>query len=296
MVSLITTCISCESANSKKIAFIKNALLFRCANCKVVFSKLIPSDDELTNFYAKYPEYGHISPITFSRYNELLDEFEKYRKLNNILDIGCGNGFFLDAAKKRGWNVFGTEFYERSITTCRNKKIKIAEGKFTTSSFPAIQFDVITSFEVIEHTHTPMEEIKDVYSCLRQGGLLYITTPNFDSLSRHLLSDKWSVISYPEHLTYFNSFSLKYLFEKAGFKTLSVKTTGISFARIIDGLKIKALKSPSSFSNTKPNLDQDLREKIESNRLLSLLKSFINWLLTLTKKGDSLKAYFEKPE
>jgi 2-polyprenyl-3-methyl-5-hydroxy-6-metoxy-1,4-benzoquinol methylase len=296
MITHITSCISCESANLKKIAFIKNVLLFRCANCKIVFSKLIPSDHELTNFYSKYPDYGHISSITFSRYNQLLNKFEKYRKLNNILDIGCGNGFFLDEAKKRGWNVYGTEFYERSITICRDKKIEIAKGKFTTSSFPTIQFDVITSFEVIEHTHTPMEVINDVYSCLRQGGLVYITTPNFDSLSRHLLSDKWSVISYPEHLTYFNSFSLKYLIEKAGFKTLSVKTTGISFARIIDGLKTKTLKSPSSFSNTKPNLDQDLRVRIESNRLLSLLKSLINWLLTLTKKGDTLKAYFEKPE
>jgi len=296
MITGIPSCINCTSIALQRVNPVKKIVLLKCTNCKLVFSKITPNEDELLKFYLKYPEYGLISPITFSRYNRLLDEFQKYRNTNNILDVGCGNGFFLDEAKKRGWNVFGSEFYDRSIEICKGKGIEMVKGRFTSQSFPSIQFDVITSFEVLEHTHTPKEEIQDIYSCLRPGGLVYITTPNFDSLSRYLLGDKWSVISYPEHLSYFSTYSIRYLFEKTGFKTILVQTTGMSIARIIDGLKTKFLKSSPSFANTKPNLDQSLRNNIETNRLLSLLKSFINRLLILTKKGDTLKAYFQKPE
>lgn len=296
MNSSAQLCIICNSDRLIEINSIKSVDLLKCSHCRMVFSAAIPTPEELNSFYQKYPEYGKISPVTFLRYNEILDFLEKYRSTNNLADVGCGNGFFLDEAKKRGWNVFGTEFNDNSIRICEEKGIATSKGRFTSQSFPGKIFDVVTSFEVIEHTLTPKEEVTEIYQSLRHRGIIYLTTPNFNSLSRRLLNDKWNVLVYPEHLSYFTKRSLSYLFNTTGFKLISFKTTGISFARIFDGIKVKLLNKKPSFVNTKPNVDQDIRSTIESNYSLRKMKSAINFFLSLTGSGETIKAYFEKAE
>jgi 2-polyprenyl-3-methyl-5-hydroxy-6-metoxy-1,4-benzoquinol methylase len=60
-------------------------------------------------------------------------------------------------------------------------------------------FDVITSIEMTEHINTPVEDVSRMATILRRHGLLYITIPNFNSLSRRLLKSRWNIIEYPEH-------------------------------------------------------------------------------------------------
>src|SRR5690606_143762 len=98
----------------------KHAYLVKCKSCSLVFSKRIPISDELAKHYQNYPRYTELSPITLKRYNELLDYFEKFRQTNNLIDLGCSNGLFLEVAKSRGWNVFGTEYDESCIVWGKN--------------------------------------------------------------------------------------------------------------------------------------------------------------------------------
>ena len=151
--------------------------------------------------YATYTRDNSISSITVSRYEELLEKFEPYRKLNRILDIGCGDGHFLAVAKRKGWEVFGTEYTDEAVAVSRAKGIEVHQGAI--QDYPAEQFDVITSFEVLEHINDGREHVRKINSLLRDGGLFYFTTPNFNSFSRKWLGGKWNVIEYPEHLTYY---------------------------------------------------------------------------------------------
>ena len=262
-----------------------HAYLVKCKSCGLVFCKRIPTQEELTDHYAKYTRNNSISPITLTRYEELLEKFESKRKLNRLLDIGCGDGYFLDAAKKRGWEVYGIEFMDNAVELCQSKGIVMHKG--TLQTYPLeIQFDVITSFEVLEHINDGKNHVQKIYELLRSGGLFYFTTPNFNSLTRKLIGGKWMVIEYPEHLTYYTSRTIKNLLLASGFRKVTLKTTGYSK----EHMKISESKKTSP-----ENSDESLRESMEQKFHLRLAKKIINGILNFTKSGDTLKGFFTKP-
>jgi 2-polyprenyl-3-methyl-5-hydroxy-6-metoxy-1,4-benzoquinol methylase len=119
--------------------------LMKCRDCKMVFSAVIPSHQDLVAHYDNYGRNDYLSPITIKRYHELLDQFEPYRQSNRILDVGCGIGYFLQVAKDRGWEVYGTEYTDEAIKICREKGITMKKGDLSESMFSQGFFDVITT-------------------------------------------------------------------------------------------------------------------------------------------------------
>jgi SAM-dependent methyltransferase len=209
--------------------------------------------------------------------------------MNRILDVGCGMGFFLDEAHKRNWEVHGTEYTDEAIEMCKGKNINMHKGDLDGINFADMEFDVITSFEVIEHVKNPQEHVIKMTSLLRKGGIIYITTPNFNSLNSRILKDKWNVISYPEHLNYFSKLSLDALMTSNGFKRLSLRTEGISPGRLFKSRQGEKM----DFSNEE-NIDERLRSSIEGNSLLRGLKSIANGMMSISGLGESLKALYLK--
>jgi 2-polyprenyl-3-methyl-5-hydroxy-6-metoxy-1,4-benzoquinol methylase len=281
-------CLICGSAKLQELKGYEKDHLVKCNVCGFVFCHNIPTQQELIKHYDGYPRNNYNSPITIKRYNELLDSFESYKKTNNILDIGCGDGYFLEAAKKRGWNVYGTEFTDAAITVCSQKGILMHEGILNPDNYNNVEFDVITSFEVIEHINNPQTEIKSIKKILRSGGLFYLTTPNFNSISRTILKGKWNVIEYPEHLSYYTHKTINKLMTSDGFLRLKVETTGINISRI------KESKNKGTDKSEGSNTEEELREKTETRFIYKLLKKAINSTLNLLKKGDSLKGWYLK--
>src|SRR3990170_1098445 len=112
-------CLICKSDNLKKIIGYEKAHLCKCKECGFIFSKTIPSIEELQKYYDCYGRNDYLSPTTIKRYNELLDKFEVYRKTGRLLDVGCGAGYFLEVAKKRGWEVYGTEYSDYKVDVCK---------------------------------------------------------------------------------------------------------------------------------------------------------------------------------
>jgi 2-polyprenyl-3-methyl-5-hydroxy-6-metoxy-1,4-benzoquinol methylase len=267
----------------------QKAHLCKCGACGFVFAQRIPTEQELIDYYDGYGRNDYLSPVTIKRYNELLDDMEPFRKTNKLLDVGCGIGYFLEVAKERGWEVYGTEYTDRAIEICEGKGIAMKQGKLDPSNYEPETFDVITSFEVLEHINNPVEEITNFNSLLRKGGLVYLTTPNFNSLLRHRLKDRYDVITYPEHLSYYTPSTLKKLFVNHGFNKWKIQTTGISLTR----LKTSQGQTSQAFISETSD-DEQLRNKIEEKRYLQLAKTVVNGTLTLFGVGDSLKGWFVK--
>lgn len=283
------SCPDCQSQNLKVLDRYSKDHLVQCQFCTLVFSRVIPEKRQLENYYEQYGRDDYQSPITSLRYRQILKEFEDERKLNSLLDIGCGIGYFLQEAKTKSWNCFGTEFSTKAATICREKGIKIYEGELENIDFGDQKFDIITSFELIEHLIFPSAHVEKIYDLLRPGGILYITTPNFNSLNRRLLKDKWNVIVYPEHLSYFTKKSMDYLLSNYGFKKINLITEGISPERLMSSLK--NFKVDHSSDQTS---DEQLRNQIEGNGLLKAMKNIANSMLNSFELGESLKATYRK--
>lgn len=287
-----TKCLICESDLLQPLkGYYQQHGLIRCANCGFVFMERIPEKEELDKHYSAYSynSVQELSPVTVKRYHTILDEFEKYRKTNKILDVGCGRGWFLIEAKKRGWMVYGTEFSPLAIKLCTESGIQMTEGVLDPAKFDANDFDVITSFEVIEHINNPNLELESISTLLRTGGLFYITTPNFNSLMRYYLKANYNVIEYPEHLSYYTKSTLNRVIKKHNMWPVKFQSTGISLTRIQASKNAgKEIQAPSIDS------DEVLRRNIEGKWYLTLAKNFLNALLSITNTGLTLKGYYEK--
>jgi 2-polyprenyl-3-methyl-5-hydroxy-6-metoxy-1,4-benzoquinol methylase len=292
-IEYFNTCIICDSADIKDMSGYEEAFLCKCSKCSFVFSKRIPTLEELIKHYEGYGRNDFLSDITIKRYHELLDEFEKVRKTNRILDIGCGIGYFLEVAKKRGWEVYGTEFTAKAIEICEEKGIKMHQGALNPENYPTDFFDIITSFEVIEHINTPQIEIKNIHKILRKEGYFYVTTPNFNSLLRYHLKGKYNVIGWPEHLSYYTPKTINFLLTNNGFKKKWIKTTGFSLTRLSTSKQEEIPYTNQAFiaENTK---DEQLRRSFEENPILGFVKKSANTTLSVIGKGDALKALYIK--
>ncbi len=75
---------------------------------------------------------------------------------------------------------------DKAVSICKGKGINIYHGQLNKNNYKEGFFDIVTSFEVLEHLNNPQEEIKKFNNILRKGGMLYLTTPNFNSFSRAL--------------------------------------------------------------------------------------------------------------
>ncbi len=282
-------CPLCGSLRKRPIAAYARHHLARCTGCGLVHTALVPTTDELQSYYGGYPVHAEVSPITLKRYDELLDRFEGWRTTGRILDVGCGAGHFLQRAALRGWTAHGTEYGGQALAASRAKGIAVIEGPLDPSNYPTGHFDVVCSFEVIEHVPHPAEDLERMVSVLRPGGLLYLTTPNFRCTGRWLSGPDWSVVNYPEHLNYFTPATFKALARRQGLRTAWLRTTGMDLARI----RTKAGMDRTARSQVRAG-QEEFRERLEGSPALNAAKRMLNGLLTLLGIGDHMKAGFVK--
>ncbi|MBL4735522.1 MAG: class I SAM-dependent methyltransferase [Flavobacteriales bacterium] len=284
-----TRCIACDSTQIRDLRGFEVSQLLKCDMCSHVFQKRIPEESELDQLYV-YGLNQYRSPITVKRYTELLDSFEPFRKTNKLLDVGCGAGFFLEIAREKGWDAYGTERNQQALSIGTKKGIKMYDENWLDEPTSNNLFDVITAFELIEHIGNPNPLFGQITNALRPGGVVYTTTPNFNAINRYLLRNKWDdVIAYPDHLSYFSTKSLDALWESHGLKKIYSLTNGYSVTHFRRGMKISNHQVVTVNSD-----DEVIRTAFESNRVLGFIKKVLNYVLSLLGVGESLKSLYVK--
>lgn len=290
-----TQCLISGSTDLQRLKGYEEPNLVKSKPLGFVFSKSIPTGEELVKHYEKYSREDYLSPVTIKRYDELLAMFEKYRKTNRILDVGCGVGYFLQHAATKGWEVYGTEFTDAAVASCEAKGILMKQGPLSTDWYEKESFDVITSFEVLEHINNPVPEVSNFYKLLRKGGVLYFTTPNFNCFERFWLKSKYSVICYPEHLCYYTPKTVNFLMNKIGFAKVSLKTSGISLSRLSTSYNNEqetVIENKQLISST--TKDERLRVWTENFFIGNFVKRVINGVLNTFNIGNSIKGLYIK--
>lgn len=283
-------CRSCFSRRIKPLFAKEGFNIYECLNCRLVFSDKSYLENEIQEIYSNkyYENLKNFSEITDQRYATILSSLSQYNKNNRLFDLGCGTGQFLLIARKNGWNASGVEV---SGDICRwsrdNFNLDVRCGEFIKMHLNDGYFDVVTMFESLEHLDQPGIYLNKVNLILRNKGLLFLTTPNFASLSRIILGKRWSVFS-KEHLSYFSPVVLRALLENNGFKVTKLITKNISLFELRDSIQ-------KYNDREKTILDQEeMRRDIEHSNILKIAKSVINSFLNLCKIGDSIWVFAEK--
>ena len=100
----------------------------------------------------------------------------------NALDVGCGDGLFLDRLSELGCQPFGLEVDARLVSAETHKKHKIHIGYLDSNFQPEEKFDLILMLDVLEHIENDVEALQHVRRCLAPDGVLVITVPAFSWL------------------------------------------------------------------------------------------------------------------
>jgi SAM-dependent methyltransferase len=135
-----------------------------------------------------------------------------------VLDVGCGRGFLLDAFRRRGWEVQGTELDERSAAHARDVlRIPVEIGPVERWPWPDGSFDAVTIWHVLEHLADPVAMLERLRSLLRPGGVLMVGVPDFGSPEARLAREGWFHLDVPRHLAHISGAWLEEAVHAAGF-------------------------------------------------------------------------------
>lgn len=144
-----------------------------------------------------------------------------------LLDVGCGNGGFLARARNLGWNCRGCDFDPKAVEASKSLDLEVRLGGPETWADHNNFFDILTLSHVIEHVHNPRELLANCFALLKPGGLLYVETPNSNSISHQIYKENWVGLDPPRHLVIFNRSNLSALLNSSGYTVLSqIKSKG----------------------------------------------------------------------
>jgi len=193
----------------------------QCTVCSLQFSR--PMKSPGGTWYDKAYVIRHSAIDTRIReyYTWALRVLPKQGKL---LDIGCGEGVFVDYARRNGLDAFGVDFSKEAVelgrkwyglTTIFNSSL--AELR---EVHHLVDFDIITMFEVIEHLENPAEFLHEIMTLLKPDGIIVVSVPN---------EDRWPYRDFgdfpPNHLTRWNERSLRTFFLNNGYENLQIRVS-----------------------------------------------------------------------
>jgi len=262
MAQVKRECPVCNEIRIKITYHIHKYEYMKCQNCGTLFiqnninnfnqynHKYFSGKDD--NNFSGYPDYIAQSAALKRNFKKYLIEmknsfsFEK----KNLLDIGCAHGFFLDEARRKGFDVFG---YDISVDAIKwmNKNLGINGISGKSPAIISGKYDVIMLSEVFEHISEPNTFLGNVKNKLKKNGYIIIVTGNCDSFLAKLLRSKWWYLNPPDHCIIYSRKSLKMILENNQFQIIKhinfkmhwVDTGNLFFklARIFNILILKKL-------------------------------------------------------
>lgn len=201
--------------------------IVQCAACRLVYLNPRPDSARHAEIYpeATYDPFGEIDQV-HPRPNAM--QRARARGLTRIigtgrvLDVGCGTGLFLQAMRDAGWECRGVEPSPRASEFARTRlQLDVRQG--TLFDVDATEsFDLITFWDVLEHTPSPRAVLGRAHELLLPRGFVAISLPNWDSIERRIFGAEWIALDAPRHFYHFAPNTLRRLLSACGFEIVSL--------------------------------------------------------------------------
>jgi len=189
----------------------------QCQSCKLAWTYPCPSD--LNPYYpGTYRRYtAPIIAILKALYRKRVRRWSKhFTEPGSALEIGCGDGFMLDALRSLGWKVTGTERTSEMSRFAR-EHFGLTVYSDQDSALPKDErYDMIILFQVLEHLANPVHEINRYRQLLKPGGRIVIGVPNFTSWQSRYAGPNWFHLDVPRHLFHHSPESMQVLAKATG--------------------------------------------------------------------------------
>lgn len=169
--------------------------------------------------YGSYESQEQPLRLTFRRLLHTLAR--EGRCGGDLLEVGCGYGYFLDEAEPFFDSRTGTDYSGDAVLRAAQTGATVYCGG--TDQVPGdLRFDCIVSNHVIEHVYEPAAFVSDLASRLKPGGRLLLSTPHAGSFWLKIMGKRWPSFKLPEHVLYFKRPHLETLMNDAGLRNVCV--------------------------------------------------------------------------
>ena len=241
-----TTCAICSTANNASVLYRANFdaeafnpdvfsarripdmvhyQIVRCKACGLVRSDPVVDANVLKLLYQQSNfTYSQDIPNLSRTYGRYLRKTEKYEiPKRHLLEIGCGNGFFLEQAQLQGYReITGVEPSEDAIQQATPAiRPRIICDTLRPGLLPENTFSVICMFQTFDHVSEPGVLLKECVRLLQPGGVMLCLNHNVEALSARILKEKSPIIDI-EHTYLYSPKTMKRLFELHGLRVLEV--------------------------------------------------------------------------
>lgn len=200
-------------------------------------------------------------------------EYDKAIRLliegKNLLEIGCGKGNFIEYLAKEGISCTGLELNIDTVKKLRRKGLNVlAETIEEHSKYNFEKYDMIVSFQVLEHVADVNSFIKNSLFCLKPNGKLILSVPNHDAF---IGLDEFGILDMPpHHMGLWNEKSLKYISTIFNLKIENVFIEPLQSYHIDYYINImkRVIQNDFNLHNTIEELARKFPEKIKGHTIL----------------------------
>lgn len=214
--------------------------IHRCHTCAAHFLAPYPDAERLAQAYDESYYGDGDEKFDDGLVERMLDYFRRRRAQKiaalihhqgHVLDIGCGNGRFLEMIGRQGKiETYGLEMPGNSARRAQAiLKDRLHIGPLKPEIYSEHQFDAITLFHVFEHLTEPQAYLDEIRRILKPGGVLYMSFPNIGSIQSRIFKGRWLHLDPPRHLFLFDHDSFKKALSQHGFQVERVRHFNIEY-------------------------------------------------------------------
>jgi len=151
-----------------------------------------------------------------------------------LLEIGFGDGSFLQAMAARGWEAQGIDISAAAVSAARARPgVAVEQGDLLKKAYNPESFDLVVMRHVLEHVRDPEATLDEVRRILKPGGAVCVVVPNIESVEAKIGREHWFHLDPDYHLHNFSPETLGAALDLAGFRDIKLNQMLVEYRQTL---------------------------------------------------------------